>query len=50
MNILAALVIIRRDSGSLFVVVAATSLLSVVDGVLPFVCLLSLELAAKERN
>jgi len=42
-NILAALFIIRRDSDSLlFVLVLAAA---AVDGVLPLVCLLSLELA-----
>ncbi len=48
LNILAALFIFRRDSDSLFVfdevlVLAAEA----VDGVLPLVCLLSLELATR---
>jgi hypothetical protein len=50
-NILAALVIFRRDSVSLFVVEDAALLAVVVvadEVLLPFVCLFSFEFAAKE--
>jgi len=49
-NILAALVIFRRDSVSLFVVEDAALLVVVVadEVLLPFVCLFSFEFAAKE--
>jgi len=47
-NILAALVIFRRDSDSLFIIEDAT-LFAVVDEVLPFVCLFSFEFAAKDK-
>jgi hypothetical protein len=54
-NILAALVICRRDSDSSFVaelvfdIGTEEAVLLAVDGVLPFVCLFSFELAAKDK-
>ncbi len=52
-NILATLVRFRRDSDSLLVVEDVTFVAIVVvvggDGVFPFVCLFSFELAAKEK-